>query len=97
MLQEFHAQVTVLWSTPPTGTAPVTLSDLYPTDSVGEVPSCAQVGVLGSLCVQVGGLLATEAIKLVTGAGEPLLGRLVVVDALRARQDVIPLSSARRP
>lgn len=96
-VQEWSAQVTVFWSNPPAGYSPVVLGDLFPPGSVGEPPTCAQVGVLGSLCVQVGGLLATEAIKLVTGAGEPLLGRLVVVDALRARQDVIPLSSARRP
>lgn len=90
-VQEWAAQVTVFWSTPPAGYAPIVLGDLFPPGSAGEPPTCAQVGVLGSLCVQVGGLLATEAIKLVTGAGEPLLGRLVVIDALRARQDVIPL------
>ncbi|MFF0909167.1 HesA/MoeB/ThiF family protein [Microbacterium enclense] len=96
-VQEWAAQVTVFWSRPTDGVAPVVLGDLFPPGSAGEPPTCAQVGVLGSLCVQVGGLLATEAIKLVTGAGEPLLGRLVVVDALRARQDVIPLSSGRTP
>lgn len=96
-VQEFSAQVTVFWSRPPDGHAPVVLTDLFPPGSAGDPPTCAQVGVLGSLCVQVGGLLATEAIKLVTGAGDPLLGRLVVIDALRARQDVIPLSSGRTP
>ncbi|MDT0117364.1 HesA/MoeB/ThiF family protein [Microbacterium sp. PRF11] len=95
-VQEWAAQVTVFWSDPPEGHAPVVLGDLFPPGSAGEPPTCAQVGVLGSLCVQVGGLLSTEAIKLVTGAGDPLLGRLVVVDALRARQDVIPLSPAAR-
>ncbi|MDZ5144737.1 HesA/MoeB/ThiF family protein [Microbacterium testaceum] len=96
-VQEWAAQVTVFWSNPPEGHAPVVLGDLFPPGSAGEPPTCAQVGVLGSLCVQVGGLLATEAIKLVTGAGEPLLGRLVVIDALRARQDAIPLTPAARP
>lgn len=96
-VQEWAAQVTVFWSAPPEGHSPVVLGDLFPTGSAGEPPTCAQVGVLGSLCVQVGGLLATEAIKLVTGAGEPLLGRLVVIDALRARHDVIPLTPAARP
>ncbi len=75
----------------------MTLGDVFPPDSVGEPPTCAQVGVLGALCVQVGGLLATEAIKLITGAGEPLLGRLVIIDALRARQDVVPLVPRRTP
>lgn len=96
-VQEWAAQVTVFWSAPPEGHAPVVLGDLFPPGSAGEPPTCAQVGVLGSLCVQVGGMLATEALKLVTGAGEPLLGRLVIIDALRARHDVIPLSPAVRP
>nr|BFF08785.1 hypothetical protein GCM10025699_00880 [Microbacterium flavescens] len=94
VVQEFHAQVTVFWAAPPQGVAPVRLSDLYPPETVGEVPTCAQVGVLGSLCMQTGSLLATEAIKLITGVGEPLLGRLVVIDALRGRTDEIPLRPA---
>jgi adenylyltransferase/sulfurtransferase len=90
-VQEWSAQATVFWSRPPEGSSPVTLGDVFPPDSVGEPPTCAQVGVLGALCVQVGGLLATEAIKLVTGAGEPLLGRMAIIDALRARQDIVPI------
>lgn len=96
-VQEWSAQATVFWSRPPAGHAAVTLGDVFPPDSVGEPPTCAQVGVLGALCVQVGGLLATEAIKLVTGAGEPLLGRLVVIDALRSRHDIVPLAPRRTP
>ncbi|WP_144718401.1 ThiF family adenylyltransferase [Agrococcus jejuensis] len=94
VVQEFHAQVTVLWSSPPAGASPVALDDLYPPESVGEVPTCAQVGVLGALCLQVGGLMALEAVKLVTGIGEPLLGRVAVIDALRARQTEVPLRAA---
>ena len=93
-LQEFDAQVTVFWSAPPAGHDPVVLADLYPPDSVGEVPTCAQVGVLGALCLQVGGVLAIEAIKLVAGIGEPLLGRVLLIDSLRARQREIPLRPA---
>jgi molybdopterin/thiamine biosynthesis adenylyltransferase/rhodanese-related sulfurtransferase len=93
-LQEFDAQVTVFWSTPPVGHDPVVLADLYPPDSVGEVPTCAQVGVLGALCLQIGGLLAIEAIKLLAGIGEPLLGRVLLIDSLRARQREIPLRPA---
>lgn len=91
VVQEFHAQVTVFWSAPPPGTEAVRLTDLYPPESVGEVPTCAQVGVLGALCIQVGGMLATEAIKLIAGIGEPLMGRVAVIDSLRARQTEIPL------
>ncbi|WP_169580938.1 MULTISPECIES: HesA/MoeB/ThiF family protein [Microbacterium] len=91
VVQEFHAQVTVFWSAPPEHISPVRLSDLYPPSTVGEVPSCAQVGVLGPLCLQVGSLLATETIKLLTGVGEPLLGRVALIDALRGRTDEVPL------
>ncbi|GAC1514049.1 MAG: molybdopterin-synthase adenylyltransferase MoeB [Gemmatimonadaceae bacterium] len=48
----------------------------------GLVPSCAEGGVLGVLPGLVGTIQATEAVKLVIGAGEPLIGRLLLVDAL---------------
>ena len=93
-VQGFDAQVTVFWNRPPHGVDPVVLSDLYPHGSVGDVPTCADVGVLGALCLQVGSLLATEAIKLVAGIGEPLLGRVLVIDGLRARQHEVRLRAA---
>lgn len=92
-VQEWHAQVTVFWSAPPEG-EPVVLADLFPLGTEGEPPSCAQVGVLGALCVQVGGMLAGEVIKLVTGSGEPLLGRLAMIDALTSRQHEISIRPA---
>ena len=48
----------------------------------GIVPSCAEGGVLGVLCASIGSIQVTEAIKLLTGIGDPLLGRLMVYDAL---------------
>jgi adenylyltransferase/sulfurtransferase len=48
----------------------------------GMVPSCAEGGVLGVLCASIGAIQTTEAIKLLTGIGEPLVGRLMVYDAL---------------
>jgi adenylyltransferase/sulfurtransferase len=48
----------------------------------GMVPSCAEGGVLGVLCASVGSIQVTEAIKVITGIGEPLVGRLMVYDAL---------------
>ncbi len=48
----------------------------------GMVPSCAEGGVLGVLCASVGSIQVTEAIKLVTGIGEPLVGALMIYDAL---------------
>src|SRR5499425_2284328 len=51
----------------------------------GLVPSCAEGGVLGILPGMVGMIQATEAIKLILGSGEPLIGRLLLVDALGMR------------
>ena len=48
----------------------------------GMVPSCAEGGVLGVLCASIGSIQTTEAIKLIAGIGEPLIGNLVVYDAL---------------
>jgi adenylyltransferase/sulfurtransferase len=46
------------------------------------VPSCAEGGVLGVLCASVGAIQVTEAIKLITGIGDPIAGRLMIYDAL---------------
>ena len=51
----------------------------------GLVPSCAEAGVLGVLPGIIGTIQATEAIKLILGIGEPLIGRFVIYDALRMR------------
>lgn len=57
--------------------------DLFPArPSDDDVVTCAVGGVLPTLCTTVGGLMATEVLKLLTGLGRPLAGRLLVVDAL---------------
>jgi sulfur-carrier protein adenylyltransferase/sulfurtransferase len=56
-----------------------------PTD--GLVPNCAEAGVFGVLPGVLGTIQATEAIKLITGVGEPLIGRLLTYDALDMRFD----------
>jgi molybdopterin/thiamine biosynthesis adenylyltransferase/rhodanese-related sulfurtransferase len=48
----------------------------------GMVPSCAEGGVLGVLCASIGSIQVTEAIKVITGIGDPLVGRLMIYDAL---------------
>lgn len=100
----FDSQVTVFWADPPphSGAPRVGLRDLFPhPPPEGSVPSCAEGGVLGPMCGQVGSLMATEVVKLVTGAGHPLLGRVAVLDALASRWHEVPLaataSQPRRP
>lgn len=74
----FDGQVSVFWA----GHGP-TYRDLFPAPPpAGSVPSCAEGGVLGAVCAAVGSVMAMEAVKLVTGAGTSLLGRLMVLDAL---------------
>jgi adenylyltransferase/sulfurtransferase len=58
---------------------------LFPQPAEGVAPSCAEAGVLGVLPGVLGALQATEAIKLIVQQGEPLVGRLLVYDALELR------------
>ena len=90
----FDAQLSVFWATPPKGSGlvGVHLRDLFPNPPAdGEVPNCAEAGVLGALCGQVGSLMATEAIKLIAGIGTPLIGRILVIDALSGRFSEVSL------
>ncbi len=48
----------------------------------GMVPSCAEGGVLGVLCASIGAIQVNEAIKLLTGIGDPIIGKLMIYDAL---------------
>jgi len=64
--------------------------DLFPEPPpAGVVPSCAEVGAVGALTGVIGTLQAMEVIKLITGAGQPLVGRLMMYDALAARFETI--------
>jgi molybdopterin/thiamine biosynthesis adenylyltransferase/rhodanese-related sulfurtransferase len=74
----FDGQVSVFW-----GQHGPTYRDLYPeAPPPGSVPSCAEGGVLGVLCAQIGSVMVNEAIKLITGTGTTLLGRVLVLNAL---------------
>ena len=85
----FAAQVAVFWRDVPGG---VDLRDVFPEPpAAGEVPSCAEAGVIGAVCAQAGSVMAMEAIKLITGIGRPLLGRVLVIDALAGRWDEVPV------
>lgn len=84
-LHRFSGQVSVFWEAAPGGRG-IDYRDLYPEPPAeGSVPNCAEGGVLGVVCGVVGSLMAAEAVKLITGIGEPLLGTLVLYDALTGR------------
>ncbi|MBF6436536.1 adenylyltransferase/sulfurtransferase MoeZ [Nocardia cyriacigeorgica] len=81
-IYRFEGQVSVFWEDAPDGRG-INYRDLYPeAPPPGMVPSCAEGGVLGVLCASIGSIMVTETIKLITGIGDPLLGRLMVYDAL---------------
>ena len=81
-IYRFSGQVSVFWEDAPDGRG-LNYRDLYPEPPApGTVPSCAEGGVLGILCASVASVMGTEAIKLITGIGESLLGRLMIYDAL---------------
>lgn len=81
-IYRFEGQASVFWEDAPDGLG-LNYRDLYPEPPPpGMVPSCAEGGVLGILCASIGSIMGTEAIKLITGIGEPLLGRLMIYDAL---------------
>ncbi|MCK0519652.1 adenylyltransferase/sulfurtransferase MoeZ [Williamsia sp. DF01-3] len=90
-IYRFEGQASVFWEDAPDGLG-LNYRDLYPeAPPPGMVPSCAEGGVLGILCASIGSIMGTEAIKLITGIGETLLGRLMVYDALDMRYRTIKL------
>ncbi|MGZ4563410.1 MAG: adenylyltransferase/sulfurtransferase MoeZ [Mycobacterium sp.] len=81
-IYRFEGQVSVFWEDAPGGRG-LNYRDLYPEPPpAGTVPSCAEGGVLGIVCASIASVMGTEAIKLITGIGESLLGRLMIYDAL---------------
>ncbi len=78
-VHQYGGQLGVAWDAQGPG-----YRDLFPVPpEPGTVPSCAEAGVLPSVCAVVGGLLVSEVVKILTGVGEPLLGRVLAYDARR--------------
>ncbi|MDX8532677.1 molybdopterin-synthase adenylyltransferase MoeB [Mesorhizobium sp. VK25A] len=93
----FDGSVTVLkpFETGADGKRNPSYRDLFPeAPPEGLVPSCAVAGIVGALTGVIGTLEAMEAIKLITGIGEPLIGRLLLYDGLTARFDTIRYKAA---
>lgn len=88
-LQTFGTLTTLMpHATRPDGQPYPSYRCLYPAPPPPDLaPACASVGVVGAVTGVMGHLMALEAVKLITGLGEPLLGRLLLYDALAARFD----------
>jgi adenylyltransferase/sulfurtransferase len=81
-IYRFDGQASVFWPTAEGVDAPC-YRCLYPEPPPpGMVPSCAEGGVLGVLCASIGSIQVNEAIKVLTGIGDPAVGQLVIYDAL---------------
>ncbi|MEZ2130143.1 MULTISPECIES: molybdopterin-synthase adenylyltransferase MoeB [unclassified Sinorhizobium] len=94
----FDGSVTVLkpYEKGPDGSFHPSYRDLFPSPPpAGLVPSCAEAGIIGALTGVIGTLMAMEAIKLVTGTGEPLVGKLLLYDGLAARFDTVRYKRAK--
>lgn len=92
-IQQYSGQLSVAWHRYGAG-----YRDVFPEAPVAGM-DCAQGGVLPSLCGTIGSLLATEALKLITGLGDPLIGRVLVYEALHARMQevqVLPQETGER-
>jgi adenylyltransferase/sulfurtransferase len=82
----YSGQVSVAWAE-----HGPTYRDLFPVPPPpGSVPSCAEGGVLPSVCAVVGALMNAETIKIITGIGTPLLGTVTTYDALSGRFRELP-------
>lgn len=95
----FDGTVTVLmpYTTGPDGTQNPSYRDLFPeAPPPGTVPTCAEAGVLGVLPGVIGSLQAMEVIKLITGIGEPLVGRLLLYNALNVRFETIRYKARKK-
>lgn len=86
----FEGQVSVFNHHYPDGTYSANYRDLFPVPpDPASVPNCEQAGVLGVLPGMIGCMQASEAIKLITGVGEPLADRLLLLDSLTMQQTII--------
>lgn len=90
----FEGQVSVFWEQAPDGKGR-NYRDLYPEPPPPEhAPSCSEGGVLGVLCAAIGAAMATEAIKLISGIGDVLLGKLLTYDALDMDYKKFPIQKS---
>jgi molybdopterin/thiamine biosynthesis adenylyltransferase len=84
-VQRFEGQASVFWPGHPDGTAPCYRCLFPEPPSPEDAPNCAEAGVLGVVPGLVGLIQANETLKLILGIGEPLIGRVLCVDALAMR------------
>ena len=91
-IYQFDGQASIFWSL----NGPC-LRCLHPTPPpVGSVPSCAEGGVFGVLCGAIGSIQTIEALKLITGIGKPLLGEVLIYNALEQSYQKLPIQKSSK-
>ncbi|WP_284178303.1 molybdopterin-synthase adenylyltransferase MoeB [Rhabdaerophilum sp. SD176] len=96
-VNEMHGSITVLrpWEAGPDGVLNPRYTDLFPEKPpAGSIPTCSEAGVLGALVGMVGSLQAIEVIRQITPFGTPLVGKLLLIDALDMRFETIEYGRA---
>ncbi len=87
-IYRFDGQVSVFWAK-----HGPTYRDLYPeAPPAGSVPTCGEGGVFGMLCGVIGSMMVAESVKLITGVGRTLLGRVALFNALQGSWREIAVS-----
>lgn len=95
----WDAQVTVFWPNPPAaaGVQPVALTDVFAdSEQIRRTAGCSTAGVIGAICGQAGSVMALEVIKLATGVGRPLLGRMLILNGLSGESRTVAIGSQGR-
>lgn len=95
-IYQYEGQVAVWNITNADGTQSPNYRDLYPDVNSAAVPNCADGGVIPTIAGIIGCMQANEAIKYITGTGELLSGKLLMVDALTMQSRVIKLGTATK-
>jgi sulfur-carrier protein adenylyltransferase/sulfurtransferase len=94
---KFEGQVSVFNYRNKEGIKGPTYRCLYPeAPDPKDVPSCSEIGVLGVLPGMIGAIQANEAIKVITGIGEPLSGKLLTLDALTMQTNILKFSAEEK-
>ncbi|MFN3403424.1 MAG: molybdopterin-synthase adenylyltransferase MoeB [Cytophagaceae bacterium] len=91
---KFEGQISVFNLTDKEGNKGPTYRCLFPEPPLpGEVPTCSEAGVIGVLPGLIGTMQANEVIKIITGIGQPLSGRLLLFDALTMNQSIVTFAA----
>lgn len=91
---KFEGQAAIFNYRQPDGSFSANYRDLFPAPPAPEsIPNCEQAGVLGVLPGMIGSFQANEAIKILTGIGEPLVNKLLILDAFTMEQRIIKIEN----